>query len=97
MVSTDEITFIRALILQHPEWGRVELSLQLCREWDWRRADGTWNHGVYRDLLLRLHEQGRITLPPPQRVPGRPQPVPAEIGNPVKSMSTACPSKLKAD
>ncbi len=78
VVTAEDIEFMRGLIRQHPEWGRVDLSLQLCREWNWRRADGTWNHRVCRDLLLRLHGQGRITLPPPQRVPGgRPQSVPA--------------------
>jgi Domain of unknown function (DUF4338)/DDE_Tnp_1-associated/Transposase DDE domain len=75
VVGPDEIAFIDALIREHPDWGRVELSLQLCRVWEWRRADGTWNHRVCRNLLLRLHGQGRITLPPPQRVPGSPPPV----------------------
>jgi hypothetical protein len=76
VVTADDVQFICALIRQHPQAGRVEVSLRLCREWDWRRADGTWNHRACRDLLLRLHGQGRITLPPPQRTPGRPHPEP---------------------
>lgn len=76
VVTADDVQFIRALVRRHPQEGRVELSLQLCREWDWRRADGTWNHRACRDLLLRLHGQGRLTLPPPQRTPGRPHPEP---------------------
>ena len=75
-VTADDVQFIRALILGHPQAGRVQLSLQLCRDWDWRRADGTWNHRACRELLLRLHGQGTITLPPPQRLPGRPHPAP---------------------
>lgn len=77
VVTADDVEFIRALILRHPQAGRVELSLLLCREWDWHRADGTWNHRACRDLLLRLHGQGKITLPPPHRVPGRPPSEPA--------------------
>ena len=76
VVTADDVQFIRALIQRHPELGRVALSLQLCRDWDWHRADGTWNHRACRDLLLRLHGQGKITLPPPQRTPGpHPEPV----------------------
>jgi hypothetical protein len=73
-VTADDVQFIRALIRRHPESGRVALSLQLCRDWDWRRADGTWNQRACRELLLRLHGRGKITLPPPQRLPGRPHP-----------------------
>lgn len=76
VVTADDVQFIRALIRRHPELGRVALSLELCRAWAWRRADGTWNHRACRDLLLRLHGQGKITLPPPQRSPGRPHPAP---------------------
>jgi GNAT superfamily N-acetyltransferase len=76
-VTADDVEFIRALILRHPQAGRVELSLLLCREWDWHRADGTWNHRACRELLLRLHGQGKITLPPPHRLPGRLPPTPA--------------------
>lgn len=75
-VTADDVQGIRALLRRHPELGRVALSLQLCRDWDWRRADGTWNHRACRELLLRLHGQGKITLPPPQRLPGRPHPAP---------------------
>ena len=75
VVTPDDVQFIRAWIQRHPQEGRVGLSLQLCQEWEWRRADGTWNHRACRDLLLRLHGQGQITLPPPHRTPGRPQPV----------------------
>ena len=76
VVTADDVQCIRTLIRRHPELGRVALSLQLCRAWDWRRADGTWNHRTCRELLLRLHGQGKITLPPPQRLPGRPHPEP---------------------
>jgi hypothetical protein len=76
VVTADDVQFIRALIRRHPQEGRVELSRQLCQEWDWRRTDGTWNHRACRDLLLRLHGRGKITLPPPQRPPGRSHPEP---------------------
>jgi hypothetical protein len=77
VVTAEVVEFIRVSILRHPDRGRVELSLQLCREWEWRRADGTWNHRVCRKLLLRLDGQGKITLPPPQHIPARlpPEPV----------------------
>jgi hypothetical protein len=76
VVTADDVEFLRAWIRGHPQEGRVALSLQLCQQWDWRRTDGTWNHRACRELLLRLHGLGKITLPPPQRPPGRPHPTP---------------------
>lgn len=71
VVTAEDVEFIRALILRHPELGRVALSVELCRAWDWRRGDGTWNHRACRNLLLCLHGKGKITLPPWQRDPGQ--------------------------
>lgn len=79
-VTAEDVEFIRTLIRRHPQAGRVDLSLRLCRAWEWRRADGTWNHRACRDLLLRLQGQGRIRLPPPQRPPGRPHAAPSAEG-----------------
>jgi hypothetical protein len=73
-VTAADVEFIRALLARHPELGRVALAVELCRAWDWRGGDGTWNHRACRELLLRLQAKGAITLPPwPQEAKPRPR------------------------
>ena len=66
-VTRGDVEQIRALIVQHPDWGRQALSVHLCRLWDWRRPDGTLNHSACRHLLTRLSGQDEISLPPQRR------------------------------
>jgi len=70
-VTAQDVAAIQAVMAAHPAWGRTALALHVCRLWDWRRPDGTWNHRACRHLLGRLAAQGLLTLPPPQSTPGR--------------------------
>jgi hypothetical protein len=36
MLSGDDLTELRALIAQHPDWHRTALSRHLCELWNWR-------------------------------------------------------------
>ncbi len=78
-VTAEDVAVIQAVLAAHPAWGRTALALALCRRWDWRRPDGTWNHRACRHLLGRLAAQGLLTLPPPQSTPGG-RPAPAPVG-----------------
>ena len=49
--------------------GRSRLSLDLCRRWNWQRADGQPKDMACRTLLLKLQQAGQIALPPRQRKP----------------------------
>lgn len=64
-----EIEDVRELISRYPDKSRFFLSKELCRLWDWTQANGTPRDMVCRGLLLKLHTEGRITLPPQKRVP----------------------------
>ena len=68
-VTREDVEQIRELMVRHPDWGRQALSVHLCQLWDWRRADGTLNHGACRHLLKRLSGLGEIYLPPQRRAP----------------------------
>jgi Domain of unknown function (DUF4338) len=72
MVSGDDLTWLRALIAQHPDWHRTALSLHLCEQWDWRNGAGRLKDMAARTLLLKLHGRGLIELPPPKRRTRRP-------------------------
>jgi Domain of unknown function (DUF4338) len=64
-----EIADVRELISRHPDKSRFFLSKELCRLWNWTQANGHLRDMVCRGLLLRLHEEGRIALPPAKMVP----------------------------
>ena len=66
-VGAAELAQIRGLLVAHPDWHRSRLSLELCRRWDLRGAHGGLKDMACRNLLLKLHRAGHITLPPRQR------------------------------
>jgi hypothetical protein len=71
-LSGDDLTAVRALIAQHPEWHRTALSRHLCELWNWRNGVGRFKDMAARTLLLKLHARGLIKLPPSQTRTGRP-------------------------
>jgi Domain of unknown function (DUF4338) len=81
-VTAAEIVFIRQLITAHPGASRRRLSHELCQAWGWKQANGAPRDMVCRGLLLMLHREGAIELPPVRFTPRnplarreRPQPV----------------------
>jgi hypothetical protein len=67
--TEQQIEDVRQVISRYPDKSRFFLSKELCRLWNWTQANGTPKDMVCRGLLLRLHEEGRITLPPQKRIP----------------------------
>jgi hypothetical protein len=72
-LSGDDLTGLRALIAQHPDWHRTALSRRLCELWNWRNGAGRLKDMAARTLLLKLQARGLIELPPPQTRTGRPR------------------------
>ena len=64
--SQDELTQIRQLITEDPERSRAELSRLTCQALRWYKADGGLKDMSARVAMLRMHEDGVITLPPPR-------------------------------
>ena len=67
--TEQEIEEVRQIISRYPDKSRFFLSKELCRVWNWTQANGTPKDMVCRGLLLKLHEEGSITLPPQKRIP----------------------------
>ena len=55
---------IRHLIQANPSWTRWRLSRELCQRWNWFTATGQLKDMACRNLLLKLHRNGTISLPP---------------------------------
>ena len=64
ILTEDEIGFIRALIGENPGLSRRALSARLCEAWNWRQTNGVLCDMVCRGLMLHLHREGHIELPP---------------------------------
>jgi len=83
-LTESDLGQIRALIVDNPQASRRTLSKQLCELWQWRQPNGALRDMVCRGLMLGLHRQGLIELPPLRRTPPNPlarrvRPEPASI------------------
>lgn len=72
VISEDDITFIRHLIAEYPACSRRELSKKLCEAWNWVQPNGALRDMVCRSLMLKLHREGHIELPPVRLIPRNP-------------------------
>ncbi len=68
VITDEDLVFIQRLIAEHPESSRRNLSERLCRAWNWVQANGALRAMVCRGMMLTLHRQGLIELPPVRRV-----------------------------
>ncbi len=66
-ITDSDVLFLRDLITRHPAACRNELSRLLAEAWNWRQENGVLRDMVARGLMLALHRQGEIELPPPRR------------------------------
>lgn len=66
-VTMADLAFIQQLLADHPTLSRRALSQKLCEAWDWRQPNGHLRDMVCRSLMLKLHREGLIELPPPRR------------------------------
>lgn len=72
VITEDDLVFIRRLIVEHPGSSRWVLSKKLCEAWNWVQANGAVRDMLCRGLMLMLHRQGLIELPPARRVTRNP-------------------------
>lgn len=66
VVTSEDVTFLRQLIAEHPKISRRALSFKVCEAWNWVQPNGVARDMVCRGLLLALHRAGHIKLPPSQ-------------------------------
>ncbi len=72
VITDEDLVFIRRLIAEHPGSSRRQLSKKLCEAWNWVQANGAPRDMVCRGLMLMLHREGLIELPPVRWVPRNP-------------------------
>ena len=67
-ITPEDIDFIRSLIAEHPNLSRWSLSKKLCESWNWVQSNGVLRDMVARGLMLMLHREGHIVLPPVRKI-----------------------------
>ena len=72
VITEDDLVFIRQLIASNPQSSRRNLSEKLCQAWNWVQANGALRSMVCRGLMLMLHRQNLIELPPVRQVARNP-------------------------
>ena len=102
VVTSEDVVFIRELIVQHPRLSRRRLSAELCEAWHWKQANGALRDMVCRGLLLMLHRAGEIELPAVRQISlnpfvqrSRPQPVPVDMTPLTGSVQQIRPIELR--
>lgn len=63
-LGAEAIARIQGVFRRHRGALRRELAIRVCREFDWRRANGELRVHAVRDLLVRLDARGLVRLPP---------------------------------
>ena len=61
-----EMALLRELIAGPPALNRNALSKEFCRRIGWFKADGGLKDMMARVVMLAMHRDGRIELPPPK-------------------------------
>jgi hypothetical protein len=63
-ISQPELEFIQATVTAHWDKGRTQISKILCQEWNWFQPNGRPKDMACREILLTLHRNGLLDLPP---------------------------------
>jgi hypothetical protein len=64
--SDQELSQIRRLIAEHPACNRSQLSRMTCQVLQWHKVDGGLKEMSARVAMLRMQDDGLITLPAPR-------------------------------
>ena len=67
LFTADEMEQIRGLIRSEPERNRAQLSRLVCDQLGWFTPNGRRKEMSCRVAMLRMHRNGLICLPPPQK------------------------------
>ena len=68
VITDADLVLIRRLIAENPLCSRRRLSEKLCQAWNWVQPNGALRDMVCRSMMLMLHRQGLIELPPVRQV-----------------------------
>ncbi len=69
VITSEDVSLLTKIIADNPTESRRALSIRVCREWNWVQPNGALKDGICRSLMLKLHREKHITLPPRRQAP----------------------------
>lgn len=83
-ITSVDVQFLQELIAANPGMNRRQLSRKVCEAWNWRQENGRLKDMLCRSVMLALHRQNHIVLPPISYVranplTSRPRPLPVDV------------------
>ena len=63
-ISQPDLEFIQVTVNAHWDKGRTQISKILCQKWNWFQPNGRPKDMACREILLTLHRNGLLDLPP---------------------------------
>ncbi len=63
-ILPSDLSWLRDLVAQHPEWSRHKLTQHICRHWGWQTHTGQLKTFAARSLIDKLEQRGFLNLPP---------------------------------
>jgi len=68
-ITVEDVKDIKNIIRIHYHKGRKHISRELSRHWRWYQPNGNLKDMACREILLKLHRQGLVKLPPRMAAP----------------------------
>lgn len=66
-IGSTELSWLRSIVRDHPDWTRHKITKHICEQWDWRTHTGQLKTFAARSLIDKLEQRGYIKLPPIQK------------------------------
>jgi len=64
-ITAKDLEFIQAVVHEHWDKGRTQISKILCTKWNWVQPSGRLKDMACRELLLTLHRKDLLDYPAP--------------------------------
>ena len=64
--TEEEFSWIRQLIVDQPDISRKDISVLFCQKAKWLKPDGSLKDMSCRVAMLKIEQDGHLTLPPPK-------------------------------
>jgi hypothetical protein len=63
VITSQDLNFIQAVVYEHWDKGRTQISKILCTKWNWVQPNGRLKDMACREVLLTLYRKGLLDYP----------------------------------
>jgi len=63
-IGSSELSWLRSIVRENPDWSRHKISKYICEQWDWRTYTGQLKTFAARSLIDKLEQREYLKLPP---------------------------------